>query len=120
MYIGFLEDEPELSQHVCEILESAGHSVALFNNGQDMIRAIGRDTMDLFVLDWRVPRVITGIEVLKHIRLVKGLKEPVLFLTSKSDEPVSMSFSARSLAMRGSAVRRVRLICVPCTRKCTT
>jgi DNA-binding response OmpR family regulator len=85
MYIGFLEDEPELSQHVCEILESAGHSVALFNNGQDMIRAIGRDTMDLFVLDWRVPRV-TGIEVLKHIRLVKGLKEPVLFLTSKSDE----------------------------------
>ena len=33
---------------------------------------------------------------------------------------VSMSFSARSLAMRGSAVRRVRLICLPCTRKCTT
>lgn len=85
MYIGFLEDEPQLAQHVCEILESAGHSVALFNNGQDMVRAIGRDTMDLFVLDWRVP-LVSGLEVLKHIREVKGLQEPVLFLTSRSDE----------------------------------
>ena len=50
-----------------------------------MVRAIGRDTMDLFVLDWRVP-LVSGLEVLKHIREVKGLQEPVLFLTSRSDE----------------------------------
>jgi DNA-binding response OmpR family regulator len=37
------------------------------------------------VLDWRVPRV-SGLEVLKHIRSVRGLKEPVLFLTSRTDE----------------------------------
>lgn len=85
MYIGLLEDEPHLAQHVCEILESAGHTVSVFNNGADMVKAIGRDTIDLFVLDWRVPRM-TGIEVLKHIREVRGLKEPVLFLTSRTDE----------------------------------
>ena len=50
-----------------------------------MIKAIGRDTIDLFVLDWRVPKV-SGLEVLKHIRNVRGLKEPVLFLTSRTDE----------------------------------
>jgi DNA-binding response OmpR family regulator len=50
-----------------------------------MIKAIGRDTIDLFVLDWGVPRV-SGLEVLKHIRGVRGLKEPVLFLTSRTDE----------------------------------
>jgi DNA-binding response OmpR family regulator len=50
-----------------------------------MIKAIGRDTIDLFVLDWRVPRV-SGLEVLKHIRNVRGLKEPILFLTSKTNE----------------------------------
>jgi DNA-binding response OmpR family regulator len=85
MYIGLLEDEPHLSQHVCELLEGAGHTVSVFSNGEDMVRAIGRDTIDLFVLDWRVPRM-TGIEVLKHIREVRALKEPVLFLTSRTDE----------------------------------
>lgn len=85
MYIGLLEDEPQLAQHVCEILEGAGHTVSVFSNGEDMVKAIGRDTIDLFVLDWRVPRM-TGIEVLKHIRNVRGLKEPVLFLTSRTDE----------------------------------
>ncbi len=85
MYIGLLEDEPQLAQHVCEILESAGHTVSVFNNGADMVKAVGRDTIDLFVLDWRVPRM-SGLEVLKHIRNVRGLKEPVLFLTSRTDE----------------------------------
>lgn len=85
MYIGLLEDEPQLAQHVCEILEQAGHTTCIFSNGADMVKAIGRDTIDLFVLDWRVPR-ISGLEVLKHIRNVRGLKEPVLFLTSRTDE----------------------------------
>lgn len=85
MYIGLLEDEPQLAQYVCEILEKAGHTTITFNNGADMIKAVGRDTIDLFVLDWRVPRV-SGLEVLKHIRNVRGLKEPILFLTSKTDE----------------------------------
>ena len=85
MYIGLLEDEPHLAQHVREILEGAGHTVSVFTNGSDMVRAIGRDTIDLFVLDWRVPRM-SGLEVLKHIRDVRALKEPVIFLTSRSDE----------------------------------
>lgn len=85
MYIGLLDDEPQLAQYVCEILEKAGHTTITFNNGADIIKAIGRDTIDLFVLDWRVPRG-SGLDVLKHIRNVRGLKEPVLFLTSKTDE----------------------------------
>lgn len=85
MYIALLEDEPQLAQYVCEILGKAGHTTTTFNNGADMVKAIGRDTIDLFVLDWRVPRV-SGIDVLKHIREVRGLREPVLFLTSKTDE----------------------------------
>ncbi len=85
MYIGLLEDEAHLAQHVSDILEAAGHTVTVFPDGAAMVKAIGRDTFDMFVLDWRVPKM-TGIEVLKHIREVKGMKEPVLFLTSRSDE----------------------------------
>jgi two-component system response regulator RegX3 len=85
MYIGLLEDEAHLAQHVREILENAGHTVTTFPDGAAMVKAIGRDTFDLFVLDWRVPKM-SGIEVLKHIREVKKMTEPVLFLTSRSDE----------------------------------
>jgi two-component system response regulator RegX3 len=85
MHIGLLEDENQLAQHVCEILEAAGHTVSVFGNGEDIVKAIGRDTFDLFVLDWRVPR-ISGIEVLKHIREIRGLQEPVMFLTNRNYE----------------------------------
>lgn len=85
MYIGLLEDEPHLAQYVCEILHNAGHTVVVFNDGNEMVKAINRDTMDLFVLDWGVPG-LSGLEVLQHIRQVRNLKEPVLFLTSRSDE----------------------------------
>jgi DNA-binding response OmpR family regulator len=85
MYIGLLEDEPHLAQHVCDVLSEAGHTVTVFGNGEDMVRAVERNTFDLFVLDWRVPRM-SGIEVLKHLRTVRNLNEPVLFLTSRTDE----------------------------------
>lgn len=85
MYIGLLEDEPHLALYVQEILEGVGHTVKIFSNGEEMVKSIGRDTMDLFILDWRVPRM-SGLEVLKHIREVKNIKEPVLFLTSRTDE----------------------------------
>ncbi|CAN1538165.1 CcmA ABC-type multidrug transport system, ATPase component [Burkholderiaceae bacterium] len=62
MYIGLLEDEAHLAQHVSEILEAVGHTVTVFPDGAAMVKAIGRDTFDMFVLDWRVPKM-TGIEV---------------------------------------------------------
>jgi DNA-binding response OmpR family regulator len=85
MYIGLLEDEPQLAQYVCELLEQAGHTTTHFTNGAEMLKAIGRDTMDLFVLDWQVP-LVSGLEVLKTIRQVHGLHVPVLFLTSRTSE----------------------------------
>ena len=39
MYIGLLEDEPQLAQHVREILENAGHTVNVFSNDADMVKA---------------------------------------------------------------------------------
>jgi CheY-like chemotaxis protein len=42
---------PPLAQHACELLESAGHTVSVFNNGEDMIKAVDRDTINLYVLD---------------------------------------------------------------------
>jgi DNA-binding response OmpR family regulator len=85
MRIGLLEDEKHLAEYVQEILETAGYSVVVFSTGADMIKALARDTFDVYVLDWYVP-LVSGLEVLRHIRQSRGNKEPVLFLTSKSEE----------------------------------
>ena len=77
MYIGLLEDEAHLAQHVSDILATAGHTVTVFPDGAAMVKAIGRDTFDLFVLDWRVPKM-TGIEVLKVLRICQPLTRALI------------------------------------------
>ncbi len=78
MYIALLEDEEHQAIYVRDLLQVAGHKGSMFENGADLIRAIGRDTIDAFVLDWEVPKK-SGLEVLKHIREVRNMNEPVIF-----------------------------------------
>lgn len=85
MYIALLEDEEHQAIYVRDLLQVAGHQVKLFDNGADLVRAIGRDTIDAFILDWEVPKK-SGLEVLKHIRDVRHMNEPVIFLTNRIDE----------------------------------
>jgi DNA-binding response OmpR family regulator len=85
MYICLLEDEPALSEQVVTLLTSLGHRSCAFADGKDAIRALRTETFDLFILDWHVPGA-TGVEVLEHIRKVRQLDTPVLFLTSRTEE----------------------------------
>ncbi len=85
MYIALLEDEPTLAQEVGKLLSDAGHVVTVFGDGNSILRALLRDTFDLFVLDWHVPGP-TGFEVLEHIRQNAKLQSPVVFLTSQNAE----------------------------------
>jgi two-component system, OmpR family, response regulator RegX3 len=85
MRIALLEDDIEQSDLLKLWLEKAGHSCHTSELGQDFIRKIGRESFDLFVLDWEIPD-ISGITVLEWIR--KNIKEhiPVLFVTAHDTE----------------------------------
>ena len=85
MKISILEDEGALSEQITSLLESQGHTVSVFTDGLTMIRAIREDVFDLFVLDWQVPGA-TGIDVLHHLRNIKKIDKPVIFLTSNDNE----------------------------------
>jgi DNA-binding response OmpR family regulator len=85
MYIAILEDEVTLAEEVKACLEQNGHTVKIFGDGASMIKSVRRDTFDLFVLDWKVPKK-NGFEVLKDLRNNLGLQEPVIFLTSTDTE----------------------------------
>lgn len=85
MYIAILEDEVTLAEEVKACLEQNGHTVKIYGDGATMLKNVRRDTFDLFVLDWKVPKK-NGYEVLKDLRGNLGLQEPVIFLTSTDTE----------------------------------
>lgn len=85
MHIGILEDDEVLAHHLASVLQSAGHTSAVFNSARTFLPALNRNTFDLLVFDWRLPDQ-DGVKVLKHVRASLHGETPVIFLTAVHDE----------------------------------
>ncbi|MBE0623046.1 MAG: response regulator transcription factor [Burkholderiales bacterium] len=85
MRIALLEDEQDQADLVCAWLKAAGHNCHVFSLGKDLVRAVQRETFDLFLLDWGVPGM-SGAEVLTWIRSNVAEPVPVLFVTARQRE----------------------------------
>ncbi len=83
--VAIVDDETEGRNLIAKLLEEHGYACSSFSNGRDAISALGRDTFDLFIIDWNMPG-ISGIEVIEWAR--KNLKYylPVIMMTSRSEE----------------------------------
>mgnify|MGYP003346286865 CR=1 FL=1 len=81
MRIALLEDDPEQAKVMRLWLESAGHTVHEFERSRDLLRQAGRESFDLFLVDWMIPDM-HGIDALKWLRsnFIHGIKEmPIAF-----------------------------------------
>lgn len=82
-----VEDEKDISELVALHLKREGHDVTVVENGEDALKALGKEaTYDLVALDWMLPG-LSGLEVCKKIRsndsvAVAGL--PVVMLTARA------------------------------------
>jgi DNA-binding response OmpR family regulator len=85
MRIALLEDEPEQSQHVQDVICESGHFCDAFETGQAFLSSVLHNNYDLLVLDWQIPDM-TGLEVLKNVRVQINWPVPVLFLTQRDSE----------------------------------
>jgi len=83
--IALLEDDPDQSALLQRWLGEDAHDVHAFASGREIMRTAGRESYDLFVLDWQVPDV-PGTEVLKWIRAHLSKTVPVLFVTVRDSE----------------------------------
>jgi len=83
--IAALEDDPSQAKLLQHWIASQGWICRHFDRGQDILRALLKDTYDLVILDWRVPD-LSGEEVLRALR--KSVQEPlpVLFTTGRDRE----------------------------------
>jgi len=83
--IAILEDDPDQLALLRRWLADAGHDVHGYQAGRETMKHAGRESFDLYVLDWQVPDV-TGDEVLKWIRSNVSKTVPILFVTVRDSE----------------------------------
>ena len=85
MHIGIAEDDPDQQALMRLLMQSAGHSVAIFGSVAESIKALKKERFEMLVVDWMLPDG-TGVELLHWARGNLGWELPILVLTARDDE----------------------------------
>jgi len=86
MKVALLDDDPTVLEAVGALLDGAGFVHSAFDSGRNLVRALHRESFELFVIDWNLPD-LSGISVVEWIRNQIGAQPPILLLTNRiSDE----------------------------------
>lgn len=83
--ISILEDDPDQLALLKRWLAEDGHDVHGYLAGREAMKHAGRESFDLFILDWQVPDV-SGADVLMWLRTNVSRTVPVLFVTVRDSE----------------------------------
>jgi DNA-binding response OmpR family regulator len=78
-----IDDDQDIRELVCELLQRAGHDVASAPDGRAGLRALHASPPDLVLLDVSMPD-LDGWKTLERIRDLSDV--PVLMLTARGDE----------------------------------
>lgn len=119
--IAVVDDDHNILTSISIALESEGFEAHEYRDGEQALRGLQENPVDLVVLDIKMPRM-DGMELLARLRQKSSL--PVIFLTSKDDEIdellgfkmgaddyITKPFSVRLLIERIKALlRRVDLL----------
>jgi two-component system sensor histidine kinase RpfC len=106
------DDNPTNREVVGKILERAGHTVTLVNDGEQALDAIERDSFDLVILDRNMPGM-GGIEALQALRLMTRGRErlPVIMLSADvTPEAKREALEAGADAFLSKPIETVRLL----------
>lgn len=85
MRIALLEDDLDQAALISLWLEDADHTVDSHADAASFLRAVRRDSHDLYLLDWVLPDM-SGIEVLEKVRTEFDDFTPVVIATAKDEE----------------------------------
>ena len=62
-----VDDNEDIRDVFCRLVERAGHLAATAVDGQDAVETLQRETFDVMLLDLTMPRM-TGVDVVRWIR----------------------------------------------------
>ncbi|TET39031.1 MAG: response regulator [Dehalococcoidia bacterium] len=83
-----VDDDPDIREAICAILEAHSHQVVTARDGEEGLDKLKEERPDLIILDLLMPRM-DGFAVLKELqdpRRSKYGKIPVLILTSVKED----------------------------------
>jgi DNA-binding response OmpR family regulator len=83
--VAVLEDDPVQLELVQHTMRAIGYVCIGFSDGEELLRAMRRETFDLLILDWQLPG-ISGPDVVLWVREHQPSWIPIIFVTSRSDE----------------------------------
>jgi two-component system response regulator ChvI len=81
--IALVDDDQNILTSVSMALEAEGYQVRTYKDGEEALRGLNQQPVDLAILDIKMPRM-DGMELLQNVRRSSQL--PIIFLTSKDDE----------------------------------
>ncbi|WPU64263.1 response regulator transcription factor [Peredibacter starrii] len=79
-----IEDEQDIRDLISFQLKSEGHNVLIAESVDKAIGIVERpDKIDLFIIDWMLPGVMSGLEFTKKLRAQKNYKDtPIVMITA--------------------------------------
>ena len=78
------DDDPDFVRTVGNILEAAGYKVLVARNGREAVTRIEKNSVDLLILDLRLP-ILNGLEVYLELKKL-GHALPTIIVTAYADE----------------------------------
>lgn len=110
MRIALLEDDVVQSTTLAVWLREAGHDVHTYVSARDLKRDVGRESFDVFLLDWMLPEQ-SGEEVLHWLREQRGESVPIIFITArKAEEDIVAALSAGADDYMVKPIRRAEML----------
>ena len=85
MRVAILEDDPDQAEIAGLWLQDAGCRVFSYADARGFLRAVRRESFDLYLLDWVLPD-LSGIEALEKLRGEYADNTPVIIATIKDAE----------------------------------
>lgn len=84
MNVLVVDDEPKIQGLLKMRFETRGHQVFTAESGEDAIACVGKDQIQLVVMDWSIKGSLTRQELLAEVKRLAP-QTPVIVITGYSD-----------------------------------